>query len=87
MEPVDVVAELLAKWNPLEVPDGIAFSEYQSYAPVLFSAVRQRKNLVSSLIEILQGMGVEPSDLEPEHYIELENLSESIQKVVEGANV
>ena len=85
--PVDAVALLLAQWNPLEVPDGIAMSEYQFYAPKLCAKAREGRNLVPSLVEILEGMGIEESDLRSEHYAELQALNDQIKAIFDETSI
>ena len=80
------VEELLATWNPIEVPEGLAISEYETYAPQLCHLARNGSDLVQGLIEVLGSMGVESTDLSPAHMQELEDLAASIETVVSGTH-
>ena len=83
---LSAVEELLAAWNPLEVPRGIALSEYSIYAPVLCRMAKENADVVVGLVEILEGMGIEETDLNSGHMQELRNLAISIESAVTRSN-
>lgn len=53
------INNILAEWNPLAVPAGLAEYEYSSYVPALVYAVTNKRNVKSVLLQILERMGME----------------------------
>ena len=80
---VEGVNALLAQWNPLNVPEEAAKFEYESYALELAGQAHRGADLVQSLIELLEGFGIEAATLTPTDYNELRCLSQGISTAIE----
>ena len=76
----DEVNALLSSWNPLEVPDYVAETEYESYVYMILDILKSGKDLESYIYnDIFEGaMGLGPSELAES---EISTLCRSIEKV------
>ena len=62
-ELIDNINLILAKWNPLEVPEIIADSEYSSYVDYFLSIRNNQEDIKKQLIRILiNDLGLEYSE-------------------------
>ena len=50
---IELVNELLSKWNPFYVPEEIAKSEYVGYVPIILENMVNEENLFDCLENIL----------------------------------
>lgn len=76
------INQLLARWNPLEVPNGIAPSEYLTYAEHLANAtytVFQTEDYLFHLLE--EWTGLTKTDLNDEQRQELTALVHQIHRI------
>ena len=53
------IKSILAEWNPLAVPAGLAECEYSSYVQALVYAVKNKRNVRLVLLQMLERMGME----------------------------
>lgn len=71
-----LVNEILAKWNPINVPQKIADNEYSSYVPYIVDSIDDDIKLRSCLLSVLRNMGFE------EDIICQKNMREDIDKLI-----
>ena len=71
-----LVNEILAKWNPINVPQNIADNEYLSYVPYIVDSIDDDIKLRSCLLSVLRNMGFE------EDIICQKNIREDIDKLI-----
>ena len=45
---------ILAEWNPIGVPQGLALDEYKSYVPLLLSAYNRGQNIENFLLWVYE---------------------------------
>jgi len=57
------VANYLAEWNPIGVPEGIAECEYSSYVPKIVELLHDKHALESYMQRVIDGMGVFAADV------------------------
>lgn len=53
------INNILAEWNPLAVPAGLAECEYSSYVQALVYAVKNKRNVRLVLLQMLERIGME----------------------------
>jgi len=70
-----LVNKVLAKWNPLNVPQDMANYEYLSYVPYIVDSMDDRNKLRSCLLSILRAMGFDKETIYSK--------SEGIDKIIE----
>ncbi|MCU7492347.1 MAG: hypothetical protein HF300_11185 [Ignavibacteria bacterium] len=77
------INEILARWNPLDVPHFIASDEYKSYVNDIVSQGKDFDKIRSELKRILvDQMGLTFSDDIPEHSLDLDNVAKEIFNVL-----
>ena len=76
----DQVNGLLSSWNPLEVPDYVADTEYESYVYKILDILKSGKDLESYIYNdmFVRAMGLGPSESAER---EISTLCRSIEKV------
>ena len=76
----DQVNALLSSWNPLEVPDYVADTEYESYVYKILDILKSGKDLESYIYNdmFVRAMGLGPSESAER---EISTLCRSIEKV------
>lgn len=76
----DQVNALLSSWNPLEVPDYVADTEYESYVYKILDILKSGKDLESYIYNdmFVRAMGLGPSESAER---EISALCGSIEKV------
>ena len=57
------VANYLAEWNPIGVPEGIAECEYSSYVPKIVELLHDKHALESYMQRVIDGIGVFAADV------------------------
>lgn len=73
------VADILAKWNPLGVPDAIADDEYESYVDPILSIGPDEKVLTEYLEHIVsKTMGLNHSKENPIHSNEINTMVKNL---------
>ena len=50
---VENINQILANWNPLDVPENIAIEEYKGYIPLILQSIKSRQELINCLEDIL----------------------------------
>jgi len=50
---VENINQILANWNPLDVPGSIAIEEYKGYIPLIIQSIESRQQLITCLEDIL----------------------------------
>ena len=75
----DQINDLLSLWNPLDVPDYVAGTEYKDYVYDILDILKSRKNLEDYIYNdmFLGALGLGPSELAKR---EISALCESIEK-------
>jgi hypothetical protein len=57
---IELINEVLAKWNPLDVPQNIAKDEYLGYVPIIIKNMVNKKQLLDCIEDIIiNKMGLE----------------------------
>ncbi len=57
---IELINEVLAKWNPLDVPENIAKDEYLGYVPIIIKNMVNKKQLLDCIEDIIiNKMGLE----------------------------
>ena len=76
----DQVNALLSSWNPLEVPDYVADTEYKDYVYDILDILKSGKDLENYIYDdmFVGAMGLGPSELAKR---EISALCESIEKL------
>lgn len=76
----DQINDLLSLWNPLDVPDYVAGTEYKDYVYDILDILKSRKNLEDYIYNdmFLGALGLGPSELAKR---EISVLCRSIEKV------
>ena len=76
----DQVNGLLSSWNPLEVPDYVADTEYESYVYKILDILKSGKDMESYIYNdmFVRAMGLGPSESAER---EISTLCRSIEKV------
>ena len=75
----DQINDLLSLWNPLDVPDYVAGTEYKDYVYDILDILKSHKNLEDYIYNdmFLGALGLGPSELAKR---EISTLCESIEK-------
>ena len=84
------IGVILAKWDPIGVPPGIAFDEYQSYILGIIKAGRNLEKIKGHLIWILTDqIGLDFDENNPRHNEDVEETAKSILNriILEKSNV
>lgn len=77
------INEILARWNPLEVPHFIANDEYESYVNGIISQGKDFDKIRSELKRIIEDqMGLTFSDDNPIHNLDLNTVAKEIFDVL-----
>lgn len=50
---IELVNELLSKWNPFDVPEEIAKGEYIGFAPIIIKNLDNEKQLLDCIVNII----------------------------------
>lgn len=57
---MELINSILAKWNPLDVPENIAKDEYMGYVPIIIKNLDNEKQLLDCIVNIITNkMGLE----------------------------
>ena len=74
------INNILAQWNPVEVPAFIAQVEYESYVNMILEHSESIESISRSIYEILNVyMGIDPSDIDE---TEIQMLSKEIYETI-----
>ena len=72
---MESINDLMAQWNPLDVPEAIAKTEYVGYVPLIIENMIDEMQLLSCIEDILiNKMGLEYNRNNSQHKNDLINL-------------
>lgn len=79
---VENINQILANWNPLDVPRSVAIEEYKGYIPLILQSIESRQQLITCLENILiNQLEVDYDPTNKEHLKDLQRIcTEIIQK-------
>ncbi|TNF37903.1 MAG: hypothetical protein EP313_08905 [Bacteroidetes bacterium] len=63
----DIINQILAEWNPIEVPDVVAKNEYRVYSQAILGIINDKKALeeyLENLLINIIGLDYDPSSKE-----------------------
>lgn len=81
------INNVLAAWNPIEVPKDVAFSEYARYVPMILEFIDDREKLLNHLKDILiNKMGLDYDPNKKEHLLDLQKVCEKLIYVYSNKN-
>lgn len=76
---VENINQILANWNPLDVPESIAIEEYKGYIPLILHSIESRQQLINCLEDILiNQLEVDYDPTNKEHLEDLLRICEEI---------
>ena len=82
------INNILAHWNPINVPDEIVFDEYKSYIPMIVSYGNNRKLLFDCLLDIVIKMiGLDFDITNETHFKDLNEVCDEIFFVIHKVNL
>ena len=78
-EYIEIINQILAKWNPLEVPPNIAKIEYSTYADPIYKIGRNPIALREYLVRLVRDeMGLNYDDSNLSHRMDIEDVLSKI---------
>lgn len=78
------IGEILAKWNPLGVPDAIACDEYVSYVDPIINIGNNKVELTKYIEHIVsETMGLDYNEANPIHKKEIETIVNKLSRILE----
>lgn len=73
------INDILALWNPINVPKGIASDEYREFVPQILHALQKKGDLIACLEGILQnGLGLEYDSNNNEQKTDMKRVSKKL---------
>lgn len=79
--------KILAKWNPLEVPDYVAEGEYSGYIPLVVNNLDSVESIEYALIDIIDRLGLEHDNSNLRHINDVKQVSYEIWSLINGNNI
>lgn len=75
------INQILANWNPLDVPESIAIEEYKGYIPLIIRTIESHQQLINCLEDILiNQLEVNYDPTNKEHLKDLQQICTEIIK-------
>lgn len=81
----DDVNNILARWNPLGVPENIATDEYKSYVPLIIKCADSSEQLIVCLEDVLNKIGADYDSSDKAHLADLQRICHEIIDVTRSA--
>jgi len=81
------INKILTDWNPINVPDEIAFDEYKSHIPTIIKYSYSYNSLFECLVDIVKNkIGLEFDINNKEHLEDINKVTNEIYSVIKSDN-
>lgn len=77
------INDVLASWNPIDVPDTLAHQEYESYIETFIAIGNNAQALTTHLKKLVsETMGLDYNDENPKHRMDIEDVMKKLVEIL-----